>query len=285
MALLEGDALQPVELRRGAMAALDREVRVSERLTKEIASRLTRIRDLARQLMPTVGGALSKQLSRTDVEVLRAYGDPRALVALGVDALTEMVVKVSHNMYGRPKAAAFMDAATDALELYGDSDAVPFEALAADVATEIALLEALVAARTAHERHREELYGKVDPTGLARSPGVGEKGAPLAVTKVVRPGRFRNADAFASYTGLVPRASETGETDRKGQAMTKAGDRALRSMLYRAADTARKQDPQLARIYFVQMVARERTTPRPSRLPRLTSPASSGGPSSGPRPT
>ena len=78
MALLDGDALQPVELRRGAMAALDREVRVTERLTKEISSRVTRIRDLARQLMPTVGQALSKQLSRTDVEVLRAYGDPRA---------------------------------------------------------------------------------------------------------------------------------------------------------------------------------------------------------------
>ncbi len=257
MAVLEGDALQPVELRRGAMAALDREVRVTDRLTREISSRITRIRDLARQVMPTVGGALSKQLSRTDVEVLRAFGDPRALVALGVDALTEMVVKVSHNMYGRPKAAAFMDAATEALELYGDSDAVPFEALAADLATEIALLEALVAARTAHERRREELYGEVDPAGVARSvPGVGEQGAPLAVTRVARPGRFRTADAFASYTGLVPRASETGETDRKGQAMTKAGDRALRRMLYLAADTARKEDPQLARIYFIQMVDR-----------------------------
>jgi len=257
MALLDGDALQPVELRRGAMAALDREVRVTERLTKEISSRVTRIRDLARQLMPTVGQALSKQLSRTDVEVLRAYGDPRALVALGVDALTEMVVEVSHNRYGRPKAAAFMEAAEEALELYGDSDAVPFQGLAADLATEIALLEALVAARTAHQRQRENLYGEVDPGGLARSvPGVGEQGGPVAVTRVVRAGRFPNADAFASFTGLVPKASETGETDRKAQAMTKAGDRTLRSMLYRAADTARKEDPQLARIYFIQMVER-----------------------------
>jgi hypothetical protein len=38
--------------------------------------------------------------------------------------------------------------------------------------------------------------------------------------------------------------------------MTKAGNRKLRRMLYRAADTARKEDPQLARIYWTQMVER-----------------------------
>lgn len=38
--------------------------------------------------------------------------------------------------------------------------------------------------------------------------------------------------------------------------MTKAGNRRLRRMLYLAADTARKEDPQLARIYWVQMVER-----------------------------
>jgi hypothetical protein len=54
----------------------------------------------------------------------------------------------------------------------------------------------------------------------------------------------------------VPGASETGNSDRKGQPITKAGNRKLRRMLYRAADTARKQDPQLARIYWVQMVER-----------------------------
>jgi transposase len=147
-------------------------------------------------------------------------------------------------------------AATEALALYGDSDAVPYEALAADLATEIALLEAIEAARAPHERRREELYAQVDPTGLARSvPGIGDKG-PLAAAVVGRPGRFPDADAFCSFTGLVPRASETGETDHKGQAMTKAGSRRLRRMLYLAADTARKEDPQLARIYWVQMVER-----------------------------
>ena len=38
--------------------------------------------------------------------------------------------------------------------------------------------------------------------------------------------------------------------------MSKAGSSLLRPTLVRAADTARKQDPQLARIYYVQMVER-----------------------------
>jgi transposase len=91
----------------------------------------------------------------------------------------------------------------------------------------------------------------------ARSvPGVGDKGGPLAVAVIGRAGRFPDADAICAYTGLVPRASETGETDHKGQPMTKAGNRKMRRMLYLAADTARKEDPQLARIYWVQMVER-----------------------------
>lgn len=38
--------------------------------------------------------------------------------------------------------------------------------------------------------------------------------------------------------------------------MSKAGSSLLRTTLVRSADTARKQDPQLARIYYVQMVER-----------------------------
>ena len=38
--------------------------------------------------------------------------------------------------------------------------------------------------------------------------------------------------------------------------MSKAGSSLLRTTLIRAADNARRQDPQLARIYYTQMVER-----------------------------
>jgi hypothetical protein len=97
----------------------------------------------------------------------------------------------------------------------------------------------------------------VDPAQLARSlPGVADVSGPALVAAMGDPARFAKGKQFRSFTGLVPKASETGDTDRKGQPMSKAGSSLLRTTLVRAADNARRTDPQLARIYYTQMVER-----------------------------
>jgi hypothetical protein len=121
----------------------------------------------------------------------------------------------------------------------------------------VRLLRAAHAELAVHATERETAYRQVDPNGLARSlPGLAEIGGPALVATMGDPTRFAKGKQFRSFTGLVPKASETGDTDRKGQTMSKAGSSLLRTTLVRAADTARKQDPQLARIYYVQMVER-----------------------------
>lgn len=171
-------------------------------------------------------------------------------------ASPKLISEASRGEHGRAKAAAYVAAAEASVQLYGDTDAVAFDVLA-DELTEIALLEAAEVARRPLERRREALYRQVDPHQIARSlPGIARVGAPVAVAFTGRAKRFANGDRYASYCGLVPRASETGDTDKKGQPITKAGNRKLRRMFVRAADTARKLDPQLARIYYVQIVER-----------------------------
>lgn len=101
--------------------------------------------------------------------------------------------------------------------------------------------------------------GKADLAVLERygDPRVLLKAGRARLTAVIAdPARFASAAHFKSYLGLAPRASETGNTDRKGQPMSKAGSRLARATLIRAADHARKQDPQLARVYHQQMVER-----------------------------
>jgi hypothetical protein len=143
------------------------------------------------------------------------------------------------------------------VELYADHPAVAFADLADEVATEVRLLRAVQAELAEHAAARETCYRWVDPLELARSlPGVAEIGGPALAAAIGDPTRFRTGKAFRSYTGLVPKASETGDTDRKGQPMSKAGSSLLRTTLIRAADNARHQEPQLARIYYVQMVER-----------------------------
>lgn len=139
------------------------------------------------------------------------------------------------------------------VELYAGHPAVAFADLAAEVATEVRLLRAVQAELAAHAAEREAAY----PLALARSlPGVAEVGGPALVACIGEARRFRRAKQFRSFTGLAPKASETGETDRKGQPMSKAGSSLLRTTLVRAADNARRVDPQLACVYWIQMVER-----------------------------
>jgi transposase len=134
---------------------------------------------------------------------------------------------------------------------------VAFCDLAAEVHTEVRLLRATQVELDHHATQREYCYRWVDPLGLARSlPGLAEVGGPALVATMGDAHRFAIASKFRSFTGLAPKASETGNTDRKGQPISKAGNRLLRTTLVRAADHARRVDPQLARLYYTQMVQR-----------------------------
>lgn len=257
--LIDPAGLRPVALPATSEATeLDRRVRTAARLTEQIGLHKRRLIELARQLMPTIGGVLSPGLTRTDLAVLERYADPRRLAAVRTDRLAGLIAKVSHGQ-GDPsvKAEQYRAAARDAVALYGNDIAVPFAALADEIGTEIRIIRALEAERTRHEQAREQAYQTVDPHQLARSlPGMKRVGGPMLVAVMGDPNRFPNGAAFKSYVGLTPRASETGETDRKGQPLTKAGNRRLRTQLLRAAETARQTDPQLAAIYFDQMTAK-----------------------------
>ncbi|HVH20819.1 MAG TPA: transposase [Pseudonocardia sp.] len=254
--LLAPGSLQPLELPDCPQAAaLDRRVRACDRLTAQGALHQRRIKDLVRQLLPNT--PLTGDLSRTDLAVLERWADPRALLTAGRARLLAVIAKTSRGQQGPARADRWRAAAAAALELYGDHPAIAFTDLAAEVLTEVRLLQAVRTELAGHAAARAEAYRFTDPAALAASlPGLAEVGAPTVTAIIGRAGRFRTGKQFRSFTGLAPRASETGNTDRKGQPMSKAGNRLLRTTLIRAADNARRQDPQLARIYYVQMVER-----------------------------
>jgi transposase len=253
--LFDPAGLRPLVLPGADQAALDRRVRATDRLTRAGAEHKRRIKDLARQLLPA--SPLTGDLGAADLAVLDRYADPRALLRLGLARLTAVIAKASHNHQGTGRAQQWLDAAHASLELYAGHPAVDFTGLAAEVATEVRLLRATQAELSAHAAQREQHYQCVDPAGLARTlPGLADIGAPALIACMGDPARFGRTGQFRSYTGLAPKASETGDTDRKGQAMSKAGSSLLRTTLIRAADHARKQDPQLARIYHQQMTQR-----------------------------
>ena len=253
--LFDPAGLRPLQLPGAGRAALDRRVRATDRLTRAGAEHKRRIKDLARQLLPMT--PLTGELGAADLAVLERYADPRALARLGPGRLTALIAKASRNHQGAERARQWLDAAQASLELYAGHPAADFTGLAAEVATEVRLLRTIEAELAGHAAERETHYRQVDPTGLARSlPGLAEAGGPALAACMGDPARFGHGKQFRSFTGLTPKASETGDTDRKGQPMSKAGSSLLRTTMVRAADTARKQDPQLARIYHQQMTER-----------------------------
>lgn len=253
--LFDPAGLQPLVLPGAERAALDRRVRATDRLTQQGALHKRRIKDLARQLLPMT--PLTGDLGIADLAVLERYADPNALLKLGLKRLTALIEKTSKGHQGIDRARQWIGAAEASIDLYAGHPAVAFADLAAEIASEVRLLRAVQAELGAHAVERENVYRWVDPLELARSlPGVADIGGPALVACMGEPGRFARGKQFRSFTGLVPKASETGDTDRKGQAMSKAGSSLLRTTLVRAADNARKTDPQLARIYYVQMVER-----------------------------
>jgi transposase len=253
--LFDPTGLQALELPDTARAALDRRVRATDRLTRMAAEHKVRVKDLVRQLLPMT--PLTGDLGAADLAVLERWANPNALLKAGAKRICAVIAKASHGHQGTERAAEWISAAQASIELYADHPAVAFEDLAAEVATEVRLLRAVQDELAGHASEREAVYQRVDPDELARSlPGFALVGAPALVASMGDPARFGRGKQFRAFTGLTPRTSETGDTDRKGQAMSKAGSSLLRTTLVRAADHARRQDPQLARTYHLQMVER-----------------------------
>ncbi len=72
---------------------------------------------------------------------------------------------------------------------------------------------------------------------LMTAPGVGTLTALAFKSIVDDPGRFRHGSQVAAYIGLVPRRSQSGETDHMGR-ISRCGDAMLRGYLFEAATVA-----------------------------------------------
>ena len=84
---------------------------------------------------------------------------------------------------------------------------------------------------------------------LMTQPGVGPNTALAFVLTLGDVGRFRRGKQVASYLGLIPREESSGGRQKLG-AITKQGNRMLRSLLVEAAQAAVRCDPGLRKQYL-----------------------------------
>ncbi len=84
---------------------------------------------------------------------------------------------------------------------------------------------------------------------LLTQPGVGPNTALAFVLTIGDVRRFRRGKQVASYLGLIPREQSSGGRQKLG-AITKQGNRMLRSWLVEAAQNAVRYDPQFRKPYL-----------------------------------
>lgn len=242
--------------------ALLRLVRQRKRLEDQITTHKKRIGAIVDGYLPGVRQAFSHPWSAQFRAFLHSQINPFAVVRDGEEALhTSLNQAKPQNKGGKVESYLVYKACQNVLTLQelcqaaGSMNEDFFVDFQDEIDRELRLMEAEEAETEALDQRIEELYRKLHPSDNLRTiPGVGEHTAPVFMANIGDPTRFPGQSEFANWTGVVPGAKQSAETESKGLRMTKAGPATMKWALYQAGQIGRQWDPQLASVYYRQMV-------------------------------
>ncbi len=223
-------------------------------IMKRRSAIFARIDALLELLGPGWYEELGTDYGNASLHLLARYGDPRALLRLGRNRLGQFLIRHSHGQWRHDKADHLLSVARASLDLW-DGDGIDLAELGRDLAIEAEQALMLTGQVRDLDTRIARLYTSLDPRQIARTaPGVGPVLGAAITARLGDPHRFASLAAIRSYSGLVPKVSQSGQAEHHG-GITKAGDPLLRQSLWMAADMARRADPQLASTYVRLMNA------------------------------
>jgi hypothetical protein len=99
------------------------------------------------------------------------------------------------------------------------------------------------------------LYRQLHPSrNLESIPGVGQDGAAVYASFIGNPQRFAGLRQHRGWSGMVPNAKQSADSQAAGLRMTQAGPSLIKKYAYLDTEAARQRDPQIAALYYDQMV-------------------------------
>lgn len=196
---------------------------------------------------PGLTQILGTDLSAMDREFIRRYPVVARVQQLGPARLQRFLERRSHGDLD-PAVVDELFALTQEAYQPQDFDDKLFAVQIGLELDRLALLEKQIATL---DEQIAQLYPVCDPEGLARSlPGFGKVVAPILVAEAdTDVSRFATVDRFASWTGLVARASGSAGKQQEGLPMTKAGRSIVKWALHMAARVAIRTDPEMGALY------------------------------------
>jgi transposase len=99
------------------------------------------------------------------------------------------------------------------------------------------------------------LYRQLHPSrNLETIPGVGQDGAAIYISFIGNPRRFGSLRQLRGWSGMVPNSKQSADSQAAGLKITQAGPSLIKKFAFLDAESARQCDPQIAAIYYDQMV-------------------------------
>jgi transposase len=262
MPLVDPEKLYAVDLPPAPLQGLDRMTRQRARLVESLTGRKNRLQALARGYFPGLMAVVGKPWERACRALLTVSLNPVTLAGQDTTALREALQdKYSRKPLPEDLLPRLRTACEQLAQLYrpileaGLLTETFFDDVRDELARELRLMDMEEQEVKELEAAIAQRYREVAPKDhLGTMKGLGAVTAPTILAAVGTPQRFQSQAAFRGWTGIVPHASQSADSDAKGLTMTKAGPRRVKLALYQAAEIARQWDPQLAKIYYDQMV-------------------------------
>jgi transposase len=236
--------------------ALQRACREVDRLTDAIAASKNRL--LATDQFAWLGlSGITPPFAEAAFWLREQWYDPWHVVEAGEAALADAWRATSPQQPADTSWIPYwIHRAQQVIALYGTADCVPYALLQASLQREQQRIR--TAEADLHSLRLETvrpLYRQLHPQRyLETLQGVGQDSAAVYIAFIGDISRFPSLRDFRGWSGMTPFSRQSGEAQARGLRITKAGPNLIKATAFLNAGVARQWDPQIAAVYYKQMV-------------------------------
>jgi len=255
------EALHPLHLAEAEAFSGQRWCKQQDHLAELITATQNRVQAWERALWPGLEEAVGDLFAPWVRRWREVWYDPWRLQDADPRLLAVFLAEAGADPADAERLAdALSGVARRAVALFGTpqggcSPYVEYATVHEQVLRELRLLAVYEAEQQTVQRQVRTLYRQRHPSrDLESLRGVGEQGAAVYLFFVGDVERFATQKAFRGWSGLVPESDQSGDVEKKGLRLTKAGPDLVKKYAYLNAEVARQWDPQIAAIYYDQMV-------------------------------
>jgi len=257
--MVNGEQMYSLSLPTNLTQACRRACKELQRVTAQITAIHNRIRDIDRFAWPGLKASLFKQTCSPRSQWIRQHWyNPSQVVAAGVQHI-QRAWRASGIDPDDPGewVPLLVKTAQSTLQLYGaEGHYLDYDLLQAEICREQDHMHYLQSvAHDVRQNTLYPLYKQIHPSrNLETIKGVGKDGAAVYASFISDPARFASLRTFRGWSGMVPNSKQSADSEAKGLHITQAGPNLIKKFAYINADVARLWDPQIAAIYYDQMV-------------------------------